>query len=94
MQFFGLSTEVMFEPGCMRQFFSATEVEETSLMKRLDAREFYVHDYLIEGKVGKGRLLACSLRFQGGDGYQPMTLASNIAGISLLYEMVKYLMRT
>ncbi len=94
MQFFGLSTEVMLELGCMAQYFGEAVEAETSLMKRLDAREFYVHDYMIEGRVGKGRLLACTLRLQGGDGAQATTLARNIAGYALLHEMIRYLAGT
>ena len=84
----------MFEPGCTEQYFRGLVQAETSLMKRLDAREFYVHDYLIEGRVGDGHLLACALRLQGGDGAQPMTLARNVAGYALMHEMIRYLART
>jgi hypothetical protein len=62
-------------------------------MRRLDAREFWVADYLVEAQVGRGRLLACSLRLQGGEGAQPTGLAQNVAGYFLLWEMVKYLYR-
>jgi hypothetical protein len=90
MQFFGLSSEVMFQTGCVeRRFPEAREVRP--LLRRLDAREFYVNDYLVEARVGEGRLLACSLRLQGGDGAQPVGLRRNVAGMALLREMVEYL---
>jgi hypothetical protein len=90
VQFFGLATDVMFEAARLTEVFpQATGV--CSLMRRLDAREFHVAEYLLEAQVGQGHLLACSLRLQGGDGAQPTGLSRNIAGYYLLWEMVNYL---
>lgn len=92
LQFFGLASDVLLDLARLGEVVpEATNVRP--VMRRLDAREFWVGDYLVEAQVGGGRLLACTLRLQGGEGAQPTGLAQNVAGYFLLWEMVKYLYR-
>jgi hypothetical protein len=88
LQFFGLAGDVMFETGRLGEVLSADWVRP--VLRRLDAREFYMTDYLFEAGIGRGRLLACALRVQGGRGAQPGG-ARNPAGAFLLGQMTAYL---
>jgi len=60
-------------------------------LRRLDARQFTVLDYVLEAQVGAGRLIATTLRLQGGLGDQPMGLRWHAAGRWLLYQFLKSL---
>ena len=90
LQFFGLATDVMTDPNqvcaALPQLTSLTPI-----LRRLDAREFTVADYLFEAEVGKGKLLVCTLRLQGSAGMQPTGLRRNVAGWTLLAQIVNYL---
>ena len=90
LQFFGLATDVMTDPNqvcaALPQLTSLTPI-----LRRLDAREFTVADYLFEAEVGKGKLLVCTLRLQGSAGVQPTGLRRNVAGWTLLAQIVNYL---
>ena len=61
------------------------------LLRRLDNHVFTVSDYLIEARVGSGRLIASTLRFQGGLGDQPAGLRFNLAGRWLLRRILQAL---
>jgi hypothetical protein len=61
------------------------------VLRRLDARQFTISDYLVEARLGAGRLLVCTLRLQGGAGGQPSGWARNVAGGALLRAMLDYL---
>ena len=63
------------------------------ILRRLDAREFHMSEYLFEVSYGKGRLLGCALRLQGGAGAQPFGWNRNVAGAALLEALVQDLAR-
>lgn len=90
LQFFGLATDVMIEPNQLRDLLPQLTTI-TPILRRLDAREFTVADYLLEATVGQGKLLVCTLRLQGSAGVQPTALRRNIAGQHLLSQAVAYL---
>ncbi len=90
LQFFGLATDLAFDPGQLQQTLPATTLY-TPLLRRLDARTFAVTDYLAALQVGAGRLLATTLRLQGGAGGQPTGLRRNIGGTYLLGLLIKLL---
>ncbi len=89
MQFFGLASDVVFESEYIRQFPEI--VDFRPILRRLDAREFLVTDYIFEAKIGKGILVGCSLRLNGGMGKQPNGLRRNVAGNAMLETLLKYL---
>ncbi|MCS7222253.1 MAG: glycoside hydrolase family 2 TIM barrel-domain containing protein [Anaerolineae bacterium] len=90
LQFFGLATDVMLDASRLHE--TVPEIAQIRpVMRRLDAREFYVCEYLLEAEIGRGRLLACTLRLQGGSGMQPTGLRRNVAGYFLLWAMLAYL---
>jgi hypothetical protein len=62
-----------------------------SLLRRLDARQFTISDYLLDMQVGAGRLIATTLRFQGGAGDQPPGLKFQTAGRWLLFQLLETL---
>ncbi len=62
------------------------------IIRRLDARQFTLLDYLAELHIGAGTLLASTLRFGGGMGDQVNGLQANPAGRHLLHAMLSALL--
>jgi hypothetical protein len=90
MQFFGLATDAMLDGTRLAEAVpEATEVRH--VMRRLDARAFVMHEYILEARAGAGALLATSLRLAGGQGAQPAGFGRNVAGCALYRAMVGYL---
>lgn len=90
LQFFGLASDVAFDTE--RLSAALPDLQEwTPILRRLDARQFTMTDYLFNAAVGAGRLLACALRLQGGAGAQPSGLACSVAGQYLLAELLALL---
>jgi hypothetical protein len=88
MQFFGIAGDVAFDPQRIRAILPAA-AEYRPLLRRLDAREFHVTDYIFEARApGGGLLIGCSLPLNGGAGAQPSGLRRNIAGAALLSAML------
>lgn len=50
-----------------------------------------VNDYAVVMRIGKGRLLATTLRFAGGMGEQAMGLGRNICAQELLLNWIAWL---
>ncbi|MCX6046534.1 MAG: hypothetical protein NT075_15630 [Chloroflexi bacterium] len=93
LQFFGLATDLMFDSARLADALPGL-THFTPILRRLDAREFTLTDYLFEARVGAGRLLGCTLRLQGGLGAQPTGFKRNIAGQALLMLLIDNLRRT
>jgi hypothetical protein len=89
LQFFGVASDRAFLSQEIANVLSGV-LEIYPIMRRLDAREFHISDYLFEARIGKGVLLGCCLRLQGGMGAQPSGFDRNIAGGSLLSSLVDY----
>jgi hypothetical protein len=90
LQFWGLATDVSFHVDQLDRALPGVHAC-TPILRRLDARLFTVTDYLFSAEVGNGRLIACSLRLQGGAGAQPTGLRRNAAGRFLLRALLDYL---
>jgi hypothetical protein len=58
------------------------------ILRRLDARAFHMSEYIFEARMGDGRLLATTLRVQGGNGAQPGG-SRNVAGHAFLRALVE-----
>jgi hypothetical protein len=87
LQFYGLATPWSLDPARLGEVVpDLTDVRW--LLRRLDNHVFTVSDYLIEGRVGSGRLFASTLRFQGGLGDQPAGLRFSLAGRWLLRQIL------
>jgi hypothetical protein len=90
MQFFGLASDIAFDSHKLSKTLPDMR-DFRPIIRRLDAREFHMSEYLFEAKVGKGVISGGSLRFQGGSGAQPFGLKRNIAGSTLLWMTLDYL---
>jgi hypothetical protein len=87
MQFFGLASDVAFDSQRILETIPGIN-EFNPVLRRLDARQFLVSDYLFEAQIGAGTLLACSLRLRGGMGAQPSGLQRNVAGGALFNALI------
>ncbi len=83
LQFFGCATDHALDSGA---FPGARPI-----LRRLDMRTMYVHDYAAEVPWGAGRLIVSTLRFEGGLGEQPLGISRNTAAAWLLGCWVRYL---
>lgn len=83
MVLYGLATDTAFD--------SAALTEHTPFMDRLDARTFELANYLFERNFGEGKLLATTLRLEGGLGAQPSGIHHNPAGLYLFESIIQYL---
>ncbi len=90
MQFYGLATDWAFDAEQLLTVLPDT-VNLRFPLRRLDARQFTLLDYIIDAQVGAGRLLATTLRLQGGLGDQPRSLRGHRAGRWLLDQFLKSL---
>ncbi|MHC0037090.1 glycoside hydrolase family 2 protein [Pseudoneobacillus sp. C159] len=81
--FYGLATDTAFD--------SSRLPEHGTIMDRLDARTFELTNYLFEKQIGKGKLIATTLRFEGGLGAQPSGIHHNPAGLYLFETIIQYL---
>jgi len=84
LQFYACSTNAALDTA------SFTD-SVTPLLRRLDARGMDLHDYLVELKWGKGRLLVTTLRLEGGAGDQASGMARSVASCYLLACWLRYL---
>jgi hypothetical protein len=90
VQFFSVASDVAFDSQAILKTMPQLG-EIRPMLRRLDARQYRVSDYLFEARPGSGVLLACSLRVQGGAGGQSVGWQRNAAGASLLRSMLEYL---
>jgi hypothetical protein len=91
-QFYGLTCDRALASERLPELLGE-EAKVEPVLRRVDARSFAVHDYLVEVQVGKGRLLATTLRVASGLGDAPASIAHNVAGAWLLYSMTELLER-
>ena len=87
LQFFGLATDLVFDSTRLAEFLPPGSVLRP-IMRRLDAREFHMCDYVFEASVGRGLLIGCTLRLQGGMGAQPFGWNRNVAGGAMLQVLL------
>ncbi len=89
MQFYHLATDAAFDLSTLTPVLGEAQVQP--ILRRLDARLFTALEYLVEARLGQGRMLLSTLRFQGGLGDQVRGLQANTAGAFLLRQMIDYL---
>jgi hypothetical protein len=83
-QFFGCATDCALDLAAFPQ-------ARRPILRRLDARTMALHEYAVELDWGAGRLIVTTLRFEGGQGTQPLGIARNTAAAYLLGCWVRYL---
>ncbi len=89
-QFIGLTCDCALVPERLQEALGG-EADVRPVLRRVDARSFAVHDYLVDVQVGAGRMLATTLRLAGGLGDAPAGIARNVAGFWLLHCMTEVL---
>jgi hypothetical protein len=89
-QFFGIAGDCAIQTDRLAEAIPGIDSIQP-ILRRLDAREFLVTDYILEARIGQGRLLICTLRLQGGAGSQPFGWQHNVAGATLLQAMMECL---
>lgn len=88
LRFFGIAAETAFSEISLPQFKNVR-----SLISRYDCREWRKDSYLKELSYGKGKILATTLRIEGGMGKQPLFLNNNTFGWWLLRNMIQGLIQ-
>lgn len=87
VQFYHLATDYTLDSA--RFVADTPDVRQVlPLIKRLDARHFTELDYLVEFRIGMGRMFASTLRFAGGMGDQVAGLRWSPAGRWLLHSLI------
>lgn len=84
LQFFGCATDYALDTQPLGAL-------TRPILRRIDTRTAYVHDYAAEVAWGEGRLIVSTLRMYGGAGDQPSGIGRNTAAAYLLLCWVKYL---
>jgi hypothetical protein len=87
LRFFGVATDLAIDTAALKRELAPWRPRITPLWRRFDARRMVWHDYAVEARIGKGRLIASTLRFAGGLGDQPNTLDTNPMGAWLLHRL-------
>jgi hypothetical protein len=90
LQFYSLATDHAFDAGALKTI--AADMAVYPIMSRLDARLYSYAHYVVEGRLGHGRIIAAALRFHGGLGDQPHGLRDNPAGRYLLKRILDHLL--
>jgi hypothetical protein len=87
LRFFSLSTDTAFLTDQLEKagFDSAVPI-----IRRYDCREWDAADYMVELRLGRGTVIATTLRLEGGMGKQPMLMANNIFSEWLLDSVMGY----
>ncbi|MCX7796098.1 MAG: hypothetical protein N2380_06220 [bacterium] len=84
-QWYSLATDRVFPRDVIKEY------NARSMFSRLDTRMYVLDHYIIEANIGKGTLIATTLRFNGGLGDQAEGLEHSPAGRYLLWSMIRYL---
>ncbi len=92
MQFYGIATPWALDTGRLAEVLPGAD-DVRPLMRRLHPSQYTLADTLFQARVGHGRLIATTLRFQGGLGDQPSGLRDQVAGRWLLRALLDWLMR-
>jgi hypothetical protein len=85
MRFFSIATDFAFDRAALSNFLDS---DVHPIWRRFDARQLTWAEYLVEAHLGAGRLLAATLRFEGGLGQQPASFDANPMGTHLLISLL------
>jgi len=92
LQWYSLATDRAFTPSGFEEVLGS-DIHIEPVLLRLDARKYVVHHYLTEIRLGKGTLLATTLRLFGGLGDQAESLSQSVSGQFLLWQWVQAIQR-
>ncbi len=91
LRFFSLSTDTAFQTDQLEKLGYS---HVTPIIRRYDCREWDVTDYMAEIRLGKGTIIATTLRFEGGMGKEPLLIANNRFAVWLLDSVMDYFDRS
>ncbi|MBZ0291389.1 MAG: glycoside hydrolase, partial [Anaerolineae bacterium] len=86
-QFYALATDVALDTSALAAALPGVK-KLRPMLRRLDARQFTLVDYLVEFELERGQLIATTLNFQGGQGDQPLGLRDSPAARWLLWRLL------
>jgi len=86
LRFFSLATDTAFDTT---KFQAMGFSECRPMVRRYDCRQWLASDYMCEMRYGKGRILATTLRLEGGMGKQPMFVNNNCLGRWILHKSIQ-----
>lgn len=87
LRFFGSATDTAF-----LHTKGSEDIVQKPIIRRYDCREWRADDYMMELSLGKGIIIATTLRLEGGMGKQPAFLENNRFGRWLLHQSLNYLL--
>jgi hypothetical protein len=90
LRFFGVATDLAIDTAILKSQLMPWQPRLTPLWRRFDARRMVWHDYAVQLRIGQGHLIASTLRFAGGLGHQPATMATNPMGAWLLGRLASF----
>ena len=88
MRFFSVASDVAIDLNRLSVLIGA---ECESVWRRFDARQMFWSEYIVEAKIGAGRLIVSTLKHEGGLGCQPETFETNPMGSFLLASLLAML---
>ncbi len=88
MRFFSVASDVAID---LNRLSNLLEAKYESLWRRFDARQMFWSEYVVEAKIGAGRLIVSTLKHEGGLGCQPQTFETNPMGSFLLASLLAML---
>jgi hypothetical protein len=93
MRFFSVATDFALAPNMLTEWLHQhsedTDARVMPIWRRFDARKMTWADYMVEVRVGAGRLFISTLHFAGGLGYQPDTFETNPTGAWMLRSLLE-----
>ncbi|MCC7362499.1 MAG: hypothetical protein IT317_23665 [Anaerolineales bacterium] len=87
MRHFSVATDFALDLAALRAHLGSDAAVEPC-WRRFDARQLFWAEYLVEARLGAGRLWVTSLAFAGGLGSQPVGLDANPCGAWLLAQLL------
>ncbi len=85
LRYFSVSTNSAFDSFAMEGY------NVKPILRRYDTRLWNAHDYMKEVSIGKGAIIATTLRLEGGEGKQPYSFGHNVFSKWLYQRVVAYL---
>ena len=91
LRYYSLGTDTALDSRAIEKSALADLTKIEPIIRRYDCRTWKMSDYMAELSIGKGKLIATTLRLEGGSGKQPMLLKRNLLAQWLLRKSFEYL---
>lgn len=87
IQFFGIAPQHALKKLVLDEKYPGYQ----SLIRRYDARKFFVNDYAVLCRKGENCMILSTLNLAGGHGEQPSGFRENRLGVKLLSDWIRYI---